>query len=370
MRNRTFDVAFPLLGFNPSGGVRMIIHVANAVAARGLSAAISVPSHAASPPIPLRDDIAVMVRRSVRGVRERAAFVSQLPHARVYVATGYQTPLLIAASPRGRRGHIVYLIQNDEPTSHITFGTQPAWAKPFLRAWARAGFSVPATRIAVSRYVAGRVGPERIQRVIAPGIEPAFIDAAARGDESLRTRAADARVGVGTLAHPGPIKGMTLAFDAFARLAQPDSVRCVAFDGANPAFVPAQIETFSRVATTEHLHHDIASFYSYLDVFVFPSFVEGFGLPPLEAMACGAAVVLTDSGGVREYARDGENCLLVAPGDVEALARAIDRLIADPALRSRLAQAGRATAISYPVERFAHACADEIERVAGRREHR
>ena len=60
MEARRYDVAIPLIGFNPSGGVRMIIHIANAVAARGLSAAISVPSHAASPPIPLCDDVALI----------------------------------------------------------------------------------------------------------------------------------------------------------------------------------------------------------------------------------------------------------------------------------------------------------------------
>ena len=119
--------------------------------------------------------------------------------------------------------------------------------------------------------------------------------------------------------------------------------------------------------------HDIAGFLSYVDVLVFPSWVEGFGLPPLEAMACGAAVIVTDSGGVREYARDGENSLVVAPGDAAAIARAIERLALGTdaaALRQRLARAGRATALAYPVERFANACADEIERVLTPRNRR
>src|SRR6185436_10803566 len=44
---------------------------------------------------------------------------------------------------------------------------------------------------------------------------------------------------------------------------------------------------------------------------------QAFGLPALEAMACGAVSVLTDAGGIREYARHEENCLLVAPRDTD-----------------------------------------------------
>lgn len=364
-RTAMFDVAIPLVSFNPSGGVRMIIHVANALAARGRSVVVSAPAHAASPPIPLGDGVALHMRRSAGGLRGRAAFVSDMPRARVYVATGYQTPLLIQAAVRGR-APIVYLIQNDEPVSHVTYGTQPAAIKPALRAWACAGFLVPATRIAVSRYVAERVGPSRIQRVVPPGIDPTFIDIATRGDDRLRRarHARDARTAVGTLVHPGRIKGMDVAFNAFGRLRDTRSIRFVAFDGAYRGPVATGIETFSNVATNEHMAHDIPAFLSYIDVFVFPSWVEGFGLPPLEAMACGAAVIVTDSGGVREYARDGDNCLLVPAGDVAALARAIERVSTEPSaseLRARLVRGGRSTALQYPVERFANACADEIE---------
>lgn len=361
-----FDVAFPLLSFNPSGGVRMVIHVANTLAARGRSVVVSVPADAASPPIPLRDGVTLRVRRSTGGLRNRASFVSDMPKAGVYVATGYQTPLLIQAAVRGR-APIVYLIQNDEPVSHVTYGTQPAWAKPALRAWARAGFGVRATRIAVSGYVAGRVGQHRIHRVVPPGIDPEFINLATRSDDRVRNerRAQDARVVVGTLVHPGRIKGMDVALDAFARLRTTPSIRFIAFDGAYRVPVAPEIETFSLVATNAHVAHDMPTFLSYLDVFVFPSWIEGFGIPPLEAMACGAAVVVTDSGGVREYAQDGDNCLLVPAGNAAAIAQAIERLTVAPGapeLRARLVRGGRTTALQFPVERFVNACADEIER--------
>ncbi len=360
-RAQEFDVAIPLQGLNASGGVRMVLHVANALAARGVSVAVSVPAHAATPPIPLHRGVTLLERNAGAGSSDRLAFVTEMPRARVVLATGFQTPLFIRLGNRSG-ARMVYLIQGDEIASHIDWGSQPAAIKPFLRAWARLGYRVPATRIAVSRYVAERVGASRIQRVIAPGIEPEFID---RAERTLRSRSDD-RVVVGTFAHPAKSKGTRVAFDAFAKVDHPSRVRFVAFDGETPAPVPASVEPFSHIARTEGIPHDVVSFMAYLDVFVFPSFVEGFGLPPLEAMACGAAVVTADAGGVREYTRDGENCLVVAPGDVDATAHAIQRVSTEPGaahLRARLVAAGRATALAYTVERFANACADEIERL-------
>lgn len=100
----------------------------------------------------------------------------------------------------------------------------------------------------------------------------------------------------------------------------------------------------------------LGDLYRGCDVFVFPSRAEGFGLPPLEAMACGAPVVVADSRGVREYAVDGVNALVVPPGDVSALAEAVHRLARDGELAARLSRAGPETAARFPpepvVERF------------------
>lgn len=89
---------------------------------------------------------------------------------------------------------------------------------------------------------------------------------------------------------------------------------------------------------------EMAAAYRSADLLVHPSWFEGFGLPPIEAMACGTPCVVTDSGGVSEYARPGVNCLMVPPRDPAALAKAIASLIQDEPLRRRLIQGGLATA--------------------------
>jgi glycosyltransferase involved in cell wall biosynthesis len=72
--------------------------------------------------------------------------------------------------------------------------------------------------------------------------------------------------------------------------------------------------------------------------------MEACPLPPLEAMACGCAVVSTACGGVEDYAENGVNCLLVPPGDPASLATAMWRACTDDHLRQRLARHGAITA--------------------------
>lgn len=91
--------------------------------------------------------------------------------------------------------------------------------------------------------------------------------------------------------------------------------------------------------------------YAEADIFVYPSRFESFGLPPLEAMACGTAVVIGDCGGVREYARHLENCLLVQPGNPQALASTLAALLSDPITRQALVAGGLHTAIEWSWQR-------------------
>ena len=86
--------------------------------------------------------------------------------------------------------------------------------------------------------------------------------------------------------------------------------------------------------------------YSALDVFVLPSYREGFSRSAMEAAACGTAMVLSDIRGCREIGTHERELLLVPPRDEDALADAVDRLIVDDRLRGRLAAAARERARS------------------------
>ncbi len=83
-----------------------------------------------------------------------------------------------------------------------------------------------------------------------------------------------------------------------------------------------------------------------LDVLAVPSFTEGFPLVIVEAMLAGTAVVASSVGGIPEIVVDGETGLLVPPGDVSALATALERLLGDRELRTAIATRSRSVAVA------------------------
>jgi glycosyltransferase involved in cell wall biosynthesis len=99
------------------------------------------------------------------------------------------------------------------------------------------------------------------------------------------------------------------------------------------------------VATGYVPGEDLPAIYSAATVFAYPSLYEGFGLPPLEAMACGTPVVAGATSALPEVV--GDAGLLVDPLDTGALAGALARLLDDAALRERLRQAGFARAARF-----------------------
>jgi len=86
---------------------------------------------------------------------------------------------------------------------------------------------------------------------------------------------------------------------------------------------------------------EIIQILSHATVFACPSLYEPLGIVNLEAMACGAAVVASNVGGIPEVVADAQTGLLVPPGDPEVLAAAISSLVSDPARAAAMGQLGR-----------------------------
>jgi len=144
-----------------------------------------------------------------------------------------------------------------------------------------------------------------------------------------------------------PMKGVGVLLDAVAKLRTTRDVRLVLITKPTPGGSAArEIEALGlgdAVRFASDLDHSqVAALLASAEVAVVPSLYEGFSLPAIEAMACGTPLVATRTGALPEVVgSDGTAALLVPPGDADALAAAVDRLLGDPAERERMGAAGR-----------------------------
>jgi phosphatidylinositol alpha-mannosyltransferase len=156
-----------------------------------------------------------------------------------------------------------------------------------------------------------------------------------------------------------PRKGLGVLLDAVTALPDDVTVWIVGHGPQTDALKAKhannpRLEWLGRVDDTE-LARRLAS----ADVFCAPSlFGESFGVVLIEAMAAGTAIVASDLPGYRAVALPDEHALLVPPEDVDALAKTLNELLADPIRRAELVAAGRVRAEEYAMPKLAAAYAE------------
>lgn len=190
---------------------------------------------------------------------------------------------------------------------------------------------------AVGRSVVSRIGGKIEHCTIIPfGVDIEQFEATAaatRRELGLR----DNQKVIGTVCRlVEPKKGLRFLLQAMAVLArkygQPPCQLLIVGDGPSRhelELLREQLGLSSWVVFAGS-RRDIPRVLHALDAFVLPSLYEGFGIALLEAMAAGKPVIATAVGGIPEFVLSGETGLLIEPGNVEALADAIDRLLSHP----------------------------------------
>ena len=194
----------------------------------------------------------------------------------------------------------------------------------------------PSTGSAVSRTVVG--DPYRPLARTAPADRP------------------DGTLVIGMVGRLAPWKGQHVLLQALARLGSLPPTRAVLIGSAlfgevdYEAYLRRLIDDLDLSGRVElgGFHPDISTALAGFDVLVHASVTpEPFGQVVVEGLAAGLPVVASAAGGPAEIIRDGVDGLLYPPGDVDALASVIERLVQDPALRARLGSAGRERAEHY-----------------------
>jgi glycogen(starch) synthase len=155
-----------------------------------------------------------------------------------------------------------------------------------------------------------------------------------------------------------PEKGVRELVRAFEMVSVPDAGLLVVGDGSHKR----SLEDAARRTCGDRVrfvgpkpHSEVRAYLRHADVVVMPSRYEERGRVLLEAMAEGTPVVGSRTGGILDTIQDGENGLLVGPGDSEGLARAIDRVLADDRFAASIGQAGKITASKHGVSALADA---------------
>jgi glycosyltransferase involved in cell wall biosynthesis len=221
-----------------------------------------------------------------------------------------------------------------------------------------------------------RLDPAKID-VIPEGVEPRFTPAVGAEQVNAVRQAYDlpARfiLFVGTIE---PRKNLMTLLEAFAALRVKHPQVGLVIAGGKGWLYQSFFDRLSALGLQDVVKltgfvadEQLPALLNAAEVFAFPSHFEGFGLPPLEAMACGVPVVCSNASSLPEVV--GEAGLLVAPDDLHAWVEALDRLLSDPALRQDLRGRGLARARQFTWEAAARQTLAVYERVAEvKRAHR
>ena len=304
-----------------AGGVRAILSYADRLARRGHDVVVVVPG-ARTWWGAVRAGIAP---DWVGEFRPRIQWVSRwspeaLPDGDAVIATAWQTAAAAAAAP-ARAGRKVYLVQHYESLYHGPGDVVDAT------------YRLPLRLVVISTWLRDVMRDKfgRDAEVIVTPVDPALFHRVEAPHPATPPR-------ILMLQHDAAWKGVADGLEAVARVrAAGRSARLVGF-GVKEGRDGARYDEFHANPPQDAL----AGLYSGSQIYLCPSWDEGLGMPSMEAMACGAALVTYDNGGSRDYARDGETALVAPRRDLPALAAALGRMLDDGALRSRLSAAGQA----------------------------
>ncbi len=306
-----------------AGGVRAILAYADRLAGRGHDVTLVVP--AKSPPRAAWRNLRRAGPDWMPGFRPRIRWVSRwradaLPDGDVVVATAWQSAGAAAGAPP-RCGVKFYFVQHYESLYHGAPETVDAT------------YRLPLRKIVISTWLRDimreRFGSDA--EVLVTPVDRALFHPVPVTVTTPRPR-------VLMLHHEYPWKGVADGLEAVRRAKRRVPELFLVGFGVTPPREPVEYDEFHANPPQERL----AEVYSSCEIYLCPSWDEGLGMPPMEAMACGAALVTYDNGGSRDYARDGETALVARRRDVDELAAKLARLATDPRLRARIATAGAA----------------------------
>ena len=264
-----------------------------------------------------------------------------IPQADLIIAANWESIIPAWQSGKGKPVHFpqhydeVFFASDANPSSGLQ-------GNPLIKMLCRNTFQMPMYRIANSTWLAGefRHRFNEIVPVVQNGVDTA------KFRPRPKLSAQDGVIRVVTYCRPEKWKGFQDAVPAMGELMRryPNKIAWHVYGFQHPVFAPDnELAPYKFHGTLNH--DDLSRLYAESDIVLCPSWYESFPLPPIEAMACGTAVITTPYG-TESYAIDGHTAIVARPRVISDFVVALDGLVRIPELRQRLASNGRAMAES------------------------
>lgn len=261
----------------------------------------------------------------VRVVRVKDFSFKFLPKTDIVIVSAWSTAGLVAAYPLENRQKF-YLIQHDERLYH---------GEPGL---VSDTYSLPLHKIVVATWLKEMLVNDFKQSA------DLLLNSFDHEIFKPKPKPNDGLVRVLILDHSYEWKGTKEAVEMVEKLkTKYPNLRLMAFGARHKQPNSNYDEYYYQPAQS-----NLADIYSRADIFLCTSWDEGFGLPSLEAMACGTAVVTYDNGGSRDFTKDGESALVAPRQATDVLVNKLEQLIKDKDLRQKISLGGLTMAQNWP----------------------
>lgn len=267
-----------------------------------------------------------------------------IPKADLIIAANWESIIPAWQSGKGKPVHFPQ--HYDEVFFTLDGSSTSLQANPLIKMLCRSAFQMPSYRIANSTWLAGE-----LQRrfgatvpVVNHGIDTECF-------HPLPKRSAqDGIIRVVTYSRPEKWKGFQDALPALGEMMarHPGKIEWHVYGFAHPVGAENSLAPYTFHGSLGH--QELSRLYAESDIVLCPSWYESFPLPPIEAMACGTAVVTTPYG-TEDYAFNGQNAMVVRPRVIADFVTALDTLVSNPDFRELLARNGRATAETFTWDR-------------------
>jgi len=335
---------FPILTLCKGGAQRLLVEITNSLARKGHGVTILMPNNGV---------VEYPVESEIR--RTGGAILSErdYPAADVIVSNYYLTiSSAVAASERGKGTHVRYSLCYEPPVLPDNVNSYPSYHE-------------------TNRLIVISDWQKELMRllygiesfVVPPGVDSVFSNHNGRSARPRLTIAAVLRIPEGYSLH----RGQEYLIEELDRIKE--SHPQIEVQYITPPNEFAASPTLLRMSASNRYRFftpaddlALAAYYNRADIFVTPSTYESFGMPGLEAMRCGAALVAIYSGGNMDYCRPEENCLISYRHE-RRLRGDILRLIEDAPLRERIAAAGERDAKGWTWERSSDLFVDAVQRL-------